>query len=135
MARLALTILLVYAVFVFTPFPFYAGAAALTGLEPPAPESPGLFFLSVLVQKLGHSTVFVLLFHCARGAFHNRWLVYAALWWLFFAIDETGSAIGPEYTWVEAGAGVLAEAVYFPVGAYIAHRLLAPRRAEPASDA
>lgn len=80
--------------------------------------------LSVFVQKLGHAITFVLLFYVAREQFSRRWLTYAALWWLYSAIAETGQAINPVYSWEEAIAGVIAEAVYFPLAAMTTKRLI-----------
>lgn len=73
--------------------------------------------LSVFVQKLGHSLTFVLISSAAREYFSRRWLTYAALWWSFSVFGEFGEAIAPTYSWEEATAGIIAEAVYFPLAA------------------
>ncbi len=68
----------------------------MTGLEPTAAgDSPGVFMLSVLVQKIGHSITFVLLLYVGREQFSRRWLTYAALWWVFSVFGEVGEAITP----------------------------------------
>lgn len=118
------TLLITYVV----AFLVYGGAAALTGLEPPQDGSPVQFLLSVLVVKLGLAVGFVLLFAVAREIWRDRWLLYAFIWWALFAVSEVGQAIGPQYSWLEAGAGVVAEAVYCPLAAWVTARLLGARR-------
>jgi hypothetical protein len=119
------TLLITYVV----AFLVYGAAAAVTGLEPPQDGSPLQFLLSVLVVKLGLAVGFVLLFAVAREVWQDRWLLYAFLWWILFAVTEVGQAIGPGYSWLEAGAGVVAEAVYCPLAAWVTARLLgAPSR-------
>ncbi len=124
-ARIVGAILLTFVIFNVVAFAVYAPWSAITGLEPTAAgDSPGVFMLSVFVQKLGHAITFVLLFYVAREQFSRRWLTYAALWWLYSAIAETGEAITPLYSWEEAMAGVIAEAVYFPLAAITTNRLV-----------
>jgi len=36
-----------------------------------------------------------------------------------FVIGEVGQAIGPNYTWKEAIAGIISETVYLPLSAYV----------------
>ena len=106
-------------------FAVYASWSAVTGLQPTAAgDSPGVFMLSVFVQKLGHSLTFVLMFYVAREYFRRRWLTYAALWWLFSVFGEFGEAIAPTYSWEEAAAGIIAEAVYFRLAALTTKRLV-----------
>lgn len=83
------------------------------------------FLLSVLVVKLGLAVGFVLLFSLARRIWARRWPLYALVWWDTFAITEVGQAIGPNYSWLEAGAGIIAEAIYYPLAAMVTARLLA----------
>lgn len=124
MPRILLSILVTFVIFFVIPFPAYALASVIAGIEPPEGASPAVFMLSVTIQKLGHATVFVLMFWCARSVFASRWTLYAALWFMFFCIDEIGLAIGPTYGWAEAIAGIAAEAVYFPLAAFVISRLL-----------
>jgi len=135
MGRRLLAIAVCFVIFFVVPFPFYAGLAALTGLEPPEGASPAVFMLSVTVQKLGHAVVFVLLFEAVRSVFQTRPMRYAAYWWVLFVINEVGMAIGPEYSWTEAAAGVLAESIYFPLAALVTSRLLRPTPNAEASAA
>jgi len=129
LSRIVLAIIAVFMVFVIVPFPFYAGMSAITGIEPPDPSSPGVFFVSVLFQKVGHASAFVLIFALARDILSRSWLVYAGCWWIKFVFDEVGLAMREELLWPEALAGIAAEAVYFPLGALIAMRLVAKRAA------
>jgi hypothetical protein len=117
------TLIIMYAV----PFPFYAGASALTGLETPEGASPAVFMLSVLIIKVGAAAAFVLILYLARETLCRRWLSYAFAWWLFFVLAELGQAIGPGYSWTEAIAGILSETVYCPLAALTANRLLRPK--------
>lgn len=125
LARIIGAILLTVVIFHVVALAVYVPWSVITGLEPTAAgDSPGVFMLSVFVQKLGHAITFVLLFYVAREQFSRRWLTYAALWWLYAAIAETGEAITPLYSWEEAVAGVIAEAVYFPLAAMTTNRLI-----------
>ena len=126
-ARLVASFLATLIIMYVVPFPFYAGAAALTGLEPPEGASPAAFMLSVLLIKVGAAAAFVLIFYLAREALGGRWLIYAFAWWLFFVLAEVGQAIGPGYSWTEAIAGILAETVYCPLAALTVDRLLRPK--------
>lgn len=127
MARLSVAFLVTLVIMYVIPFPFYAGAAVLTGLEPPEGSSPAIFMLSVLIIKVGAATAFVLILHSAREVLVGRWLEYAFIWWLFFVLVEVGQAIGPGYSWTEAIAGILSETVYCPLAAFAAARLLRPK--------
>ena len=106
----------------------YGSVAAVTGLEPPQDGSPAQFLLSVLVVKLGLAVGFVLLFAVARDVWQGRWLLYGFIWWVLFAVSEVGQAIGPQYSWLEAGAGIIAEAVYCPLAAWATAKLLGTQR-------
>ncbi len=129
MKRLTLSFLSTLVIMYLVPLPFYGAAAALTGLQPPEGAAPGVFMLSVLVIKVGVAAAFVLIFYFARDALAGRWLSYAFAWWLFFVLSEVGQAIGPDYSWTEAVAGILSETVYCPLAALVTDRLLRPSRA------
>lgn len=123
-SRVVLAIVLVLLLFHIVAFAVYATWSAVTGLEPPTPETPGRFMLSVLVQKIGNSLTFVLLFHIARSVLSRKWLTYAFLWWLFSVFGEMGEALLPSYSLQSAVAGIVAEAIYFPAAAWVTNRLL-----------
>lgn len=106
------------------PFPIYGAASRFAGLKLPEGASPGRFLLGVLVTKLGIAVAFVVLFYSTRSAWGGRWPVYAALWFAMFALSEAGEAISGRVTRVEAIIGVVSEAVYTPLAAFVTHWLL-----------
>ncbi len=126
--RVALAVLATLAIMFVVPFPFYGLFELLGWVEMPEAVSPGQFMLGVLVMKVGVALGFVLLFvHLVAPP--GAWLWrYAGIWWLMFAIVEVGQAIGPGYTTAEAVAGILAEAIYFPLSALAVSRILSGRR-------
>ena len=89
----------------------------------PSP-APIMFLLSVFISKIGTSIAFVLIFYFARNSFSGHWFLYAFLWWLMFIIGEVGQAIGPNYSWKEAIAGVISETIYLPFSAYMVNWLV-----------
>jgi hypothetical protein len=83
-----------------------------------------MFLLGVLVSKIGVAIAFVLLFYFARASLTGRWTLYAAIWWLMFAIGEAGQALGPNYSWQDAIAGIISETIYLPLSAFLVNRLI-----------
>jgi len=67
---------------------------------------------------------FVIIFYIALDAFDDNWLLYAFIWWLMFVIGEISRAIGPDYSCIEAAAGIISETAYFPLSAYIVYLLM-----------
>lgn len=123
MTRLAIGTVAVLAIIYVVPIIAYGTLSVVTGLQPPG-DSPMLFLVSVLVSKLGTAAAFVLIFHFAKAVFSGRWLLYAGIWWGMFAVGEIGQAIAPDYSWPEAIAGIVSEAIYFPASAWVVDRLL-----------
>jgi hypothetical protein len=124
MTKVILSIVLVLATIYIVPILVYGLASVVTGLKTPEGTTPMQFLISVLVSKIGTAIAFVLLYYFARSALSGQWLLYAFLWWLMFAIGEIGQAIGPNYTWKEAIAGVISETIYLPVSAYLTNWLI-----------
>jgi hypothetical protein len=122
--RLIGAVLATLAIMFVVPLPAYAGFEALGLVELPQDGSPGQFVLSVLVMKIGVALGFVFLFILARPMVKEGWWLYAGIWWLMYAIVEVGQAIGPGYTGAEAVAGIIAEAVYFPLSTVVVGRIL-----------
>lgn len=122
---------LVLAIIFVVPIAVYGVVSSFTGLQTPAGAPPLVFLTGVLVSKLGTAIAFVLIYHFARGSDAGRWMPYAALWWLMFAIGEIGQAIGPGYSAVEAIAGIVSESIYFPAAAFLLDKLLASSRGKP----
>jgi hypothetical protein len=129
MRKILLAVGLVLAIMYVVPFPVYGLLSALTGLQPPTEGSATLFLLSVLIIKVGVAVAFVLLYSLARDSWAGRWMLYALIWWLMFAVVEVGQAVTPDYSWLDALGGIVAEAIYFPVAALVVVRLLRPHKA------
>ena len=123
MGQRVLGILAVLAVIYAVPFVVYGSLSAVGWVEKPK-GPPSAFLLGVLVSKAGTAIAFVLLLYFGRGAFGGEWPLYALVWWIMFALGEVGQAIGPNYSWKEAVAGIISETVYFPLSAYLAFRLI-----------
>lgn len=123
MKRIIAAILLTLAIIYLVPFVVYSLFSA-AGLIAVPEGPPAMFLLSVLVDKIGVAVAFVLIYHLAWQAVTGRWLLYAFLWWLMFVFGELGQAPGPHYTWMEALAGIIAEAIYFPLAAWRVEKLL-----------
>lgn len=119
-----LAILATLAITFLVPFPVYGAFEALGWVELPQGGPAWQFVLGVLVIKIGSAVGFVLLWELARSSLRGSWWRYAGLWWLMFAVIEAGQAIGPGYSVAEAVAGVLSEAVYFPLAGAMVARLL-----------
>jgi hypothetical protein len=129
MTRHILATLLVLLVIYVVPFLIYGSASALWGLRPPTTASPAEFLLGVLFTKMGTAVAFVALFGAARPFWEPRWIRYAAVWFVMFAFGELGDAVSGRSTGFMAVLGVISEAIYLPLSALLAHRLL---RAEAA---
>jgi len=127
MPKAALTIVLVLAVIYIVPFLLYGLGSVVADLRPPEGTSPARFLGSVLVSKVGVAIAFVLIFYLARTSLSRQWFLYAVLWWLMFVVGEIGQAIGPNYSWQEAIAGIISETIYVPLSAYICNWLIGPK--------
>jgi hypothetical protein len=133
MMRYALSIVAVLVIIYVVPFVLYASATVVWDLKPPDDVAPWRFLLGVLVSKAGTALAFVWIYHFAKAGLNRRWLLYAFIWWLSFAIGEVGQAIGPAYSWKEAVIGIVSEAIYFPLAAIVTDRLIGGRanRSQP----
>ena len=114
-----LCIVLVLVIIYLVPFLVYGMGSAVAGIQTPAGVAPKRFLLSVFVSKIGTAIAFVLVFYFALSSFAGHWLIYAFIWWLMFVIGEIGQAIGPNYGWKEAVAGVISETIYLPLSAWL----------------
>ena len=123
MEKVLFSFVLVLAVIYIVPFLVYGLASVVTGLKPPEGISPARFLISILVSKVGTAIAFVLIFYIARSSLSGQWFLYAVIWWLMLIIGEIGQAIGPNYSWKEAIAGIISETVYLPLSAYITNWL------------
>ena len=132
MIRTSVAVVVVFVIIFVVPFPIYGLLSTLELVEIPNQESPGAFMLGVVVTKIGTAIAFVLVFSLAREPLDKKWLSYAFLWWVMFALGEAGLALGimPNYTWFDAGGGIIAEAIYFPLAALVTRKIL--RKGSPA---
>ncbi len=136
MNKLLLAVAATWAIMMLVPLPVYGTLSLITGIEPPTTGSPARFMASVAVVKIGVAIAFVWLYALARESWAGRWTTYALVWWVMFAIMEVGQAIVPEYSWLDAGGGIIAEAIYCPLAAVVISRLLGtPRPAAIKPDA
>lgn len=126
MPRLMSACAATFVIMFIVPFPFYAGFEALGLVRMPGDGSPGEFMAGVVLMKLGIALGFVLLYRGGAPAWQGRLRQYAGIWWVMYAIIELGQMLGPDDGPGEALAGVLAEAVYFPLSAWTAARILRP---------
>jgi len=122
--KIILSIFLVLAIIYIVPMIIYGLFSSLIGAAMPQNISPTKFLLSVLISKFGTAIAFVLIFYFARHFFTDNWILYALIWWFMLVLGEIGQTIGPNYSWKEAVAGIISEAIYFPASAYILHLLI-----------
>ena len=124
MGKIILCMLLVLVVIYIVPFLVYGLFTVLAGLKPPEGASPSRFLLSVLIIKVGVAISFVWIFYAARGSLSGQWILYALIWWIAAVIGEAGQAVGPNYSWKEAVAGMISETVYFPLSAFLTNWMI-----------
>jgi hypothetical protein len=123
MQNVVITTVLVLAIIYIVPFLVYGIGSAVADFKPPEGASPGRFLISVLVSKVGVAIGFVLIFYLARTSLSGQWVLYVVAWWLMFVVGEVGQAIGPNYSWKEAIAGVISETIYVPLSGYVTNWL------------
>ena len=114
----------VWMVLFVVPMLVYGITAASLGLKTPGAGSPTRFLLGVAVAKLGTAVVFVALFRLSQPVFAERWVLYAFLWFVMFAGDEGGQVLSGTQSKMEAAAGIISEAIYFPTAAFLVRILL-----------
>ena len=124
MTRFIMAVLLVLLVIYVVPFAVYGGASVLGALRPPTTASAGRFLLGVLLTKIGTAVAFVAIFAASRAIWGPRWILYATLWFVMFAFSEFGEAVSGRVTKAEALLGIVSEAIYAPVSAFIVQWLL-----------
>jgi len=122
--RHILSIIAVIVIIFIVPFVLYALSTVVWDLKPPDDAPAWQFLLGILVSKTGTAIAFVLIYNFAKGGLDRRWLLYAFIWWVSFAIGELGQAIGPNYTWKEAVIGIISEAIYLPLAALVTDRII-----------
>ncbi|OQB72553.1 MAG: hypothetical protein BWX92_03601 [Deltaproteobacteria bacterium ADurb.Bin135] len=123
MSKILLSMLFVLLIIYIIPIVVYGIASSVAGLKTPE-GSPTAFLISILISKIGTAIAFVLIFYFARETFAGNWLLYAMIWWIMFLMGEVGQAVGPNYSWKEAVAGMISETAYLPLSAYIISLLI-----------
>lgn len=123
--RLALSTVTVLAIIYLVPLVLYALSSRFISMPSPENAGPARFLTGVLVTKFGTAVAFVGVFWLSRATWENRWLVYAALWFAMFAGSEVGDAVSGRSTTGEAVVGVVSEAVYAPLSAWVVYEMLA----------
>lgn len=121
--RIALSTSLVFLTLFIVPVIVYGLFSRVTGLQPPG-DDPMAFLAGVAVSKLGTAIAFVGIWLIGREALGHQWGLYVLCWWGMFVLGEVGQAMGPDYSWQEAIAGILSETLYLPLSALIVARLL-----------
>ncbi|MGL4235665.1 hypothetical protein [Tabrizicola sp.] len=121
--RVALAVSLVFLALFIVPVIVYGTLSRFTGLQPPG-DDPSAFLAGVAVSKIGTAIAFVGIWLIGRETLGPQWAVYVLLWWGMFVLGEVGQAIGPEYSWSEAIAGIVSETIYLPLAGLIVTRLL-----------
>ncbi|MDP3264793.1 MAG: hypothetical protein U1E06_20040 [Tabrizicola sp.] len=121
--RFSLAVCLVFLTIFVVPILIYGTLSRLTGLQPPGPD-PWAFLAGVAVSKFGTALAFVGIWALGRETLGANWGLYVMLWWIMFVFGEVGQAIGPDYSWQEAFAGILSETIYLPISGLIVTRIL-----------
>ncbi len=123
--RLVAAVLATLAIMWVVPLPVYGAFSAVFGsIELPDGATSAQFVLSVTVIKIGFALAFVLLFELASTTLAGRWWQYAAIWWVMFALLEVGRAMVPGYSTAFAVAGIISEAIYFPLSTVVVARIM-----------
>lgn len=122
--RNILTTAFVLTVIFLTPIVIYGVFQATIGAEIPGGITLLIFLSGVLVEKAGVAIAFCSIFYFAYDTFCRRWVLYASIWWGMFAFGELGQVIVSNYSWKEALAGILSEALYFPASAWLAQKFI-----------
>ena len=88
------------------------------------PDKKMKFFSGVLIEKIGTALGFVILFYLGREVFMDGWFVYSVVWFVMFVITEVGQAYMNDSSKKEVLAGIISEAIYFPLSSYIIAMIL-----------
>ena len=120
--RIALATSLVFLTLFFVPVIVYGLFSRVTGLQPPGDDQMA-FLAGVAVCKLGTTIAFVGIWLLGREALGQHWGLYVLFWWGMFVLGEVGQAIGPDYSWQEAIAGIVSETLSLPLSGLIVTRL------------
>lgn len=121
---LGLAIVAVVGIIYAVPVLIYGAASAAGWVELPPEASPRAFLLGILITKLGTAVVFVAVLQLSRARWSGGWLLYGVLWFVMFAASELGDGVSGRSSWPESVLGIASEAIYAPVSAFVAYRIL-----------
>lgn len=121
--RIALVTALVFLALFIVPVIVYGAFSRVSGLQVPG-DDPAAFLAGVAVSKIGTAIAFVGIWLIGRETLGPHWMLYVLCWWVMFVLGEVGQAMGPDYSWQEAIAGILSETLYLPISGLIVTRLL-----------
>lgn len=107
------TLLIIFIV----PIIVYGLFSAFFGLK--EPDKKLSFFIGVLIQKVGTSFGFVLIYFLGKDYFETNWLFYSLIWVGMFTITEIGQTLMPNYSKKECLAGIISEFIYFPLAGLV----------------
>lgn len=120
--EIALASVFVFVTIFIIPIFIYGLFASHLGLD--EPEKKMRFFIGVVIQKIATTFGFVVLFVMAQGSLNDQWLAYGLVWFAMFAVTEIGQTYLTDYSKKVAIAGIISEAVYFPLSAFIVYSAL-----------
>lgn len=121
--RVAIALVLVFLALFVVPIIVYGTFASLSWLQPPGDDAFA-FLSGVAVSKLGTAFAFVGIWVLGREVLEREWGLYVVYWLVMFVFGEVGQALGPDYGWQEALAGVISEALYLPLAGLVVRRIL-----------
>lgn len=124
MSQLAYATLAVLGVIYLVPFVLYGVVSRFAEMPSPQDVGPARFLSAILLSKLGTAVAFVAVLSVARDVWADRWPLYALLWFVMFAATEVGDLVSGRSTPAEAVVGIVSEAVYTPVAAWLAVLIL-----------
>lgn len=114
--------LLTFLIIFIVPTLIYGVFSKFFGLK--EPEKKVKFFVGVTIQKLATVFGFIALFIMAKETFDDNWLAYGFTWFIMFAVTEIGQVYLSNYSKKEALAGIISEAMYFPLATFMVHSIL-----------
>ncbi|HMZ66153.1 MAG TPA: hypothetical protein PLF66_18830, partial [Leptospiraceae bacterium] len=75
--------------------------------------------ISIFISKIGIAIMLCLIYYYTKEIFQTKWLLFAVIIWVMFLFGEIGQAIGPNYSWEEAIAGIISETIYVPLSIFV----------------
>ena len=124
MKKVALGFISTLVIIYIVPFIVYSIFSNMLGVEPPKDISPAQFLVSILIIKIGTAIAITMIYYYAKDIFYTKWIIYIVIILTMFVIGEVGQAIGPNYSWKEAIAGIISETVYVPLSVIVLRRLV-----------